>query len=383
MKISIITPSHNTAHLKELEETILSQTHTDWEWVIMLNQGAKYKMSGERGVLSGEIKVIECPFVNDSVGFLKRLACMNATGEVIAEVDHDDLLVKDCLAKVAKAFEDPEVGFVFSQNAKLSKNFRPYMPEYGWTHKKYNWKGKSLYAMDNQPVYPGRLGHIWFAPDHIRAWRKDVYESIGGHDDSLQVCDDLDLMHRLYMVTKFREIPKVLYIYRISGDNTFINKNQLIQEKDRELYDKNIHALAERFADLHNLAKIDMSSNETDFQPGVSYPDNSVGVIVANDSLQYQADPRRFMTEAHRVLAPGGMLLSKTPSTDGRGAFMDPTHVSFWNESSFWYYTRENYARKIRGRRLFRECKLATAYPDEYCKENKIAYVTAHLEKIL
>ena len=28
-----------------------------------------------------------------------------------------------------------------------------------------------------------------------------------------------------------------------------------------------------------------------------------------------------------------------TPSTDGRGAFQDPTHVSFYNENSFWYFT--------------------------------------------
>ena len=33
------------------------------------------------------------------------------------------------------------------------------------------------------------------------------------------------------------------------------------------------------------------------------------------------------------------MLLSLTPSTDGRGAYQDPTHVAFYNENSFWYYT--------------------------------------------
>ena len=27
------------------------------------------------------------------------------------------------------------------------------------------------------------------------------------------------------------------------------------------------------------------------------------------------------------------------PSTDGRGAWCDPTHVSFWNSRSFRYYT--------------------------------------------
>ncbi len=29
-----------------------------------------------------------------------------------------------------------------------------------------------------------------------------------------------------------------------------------------------------------------------------------------------------------------GWFLSQTPSTDGRGAFQDPTHVSMWNSNS-------------------------------------------------
>jgi len=384
MKISIITPSHNPRFLRELEETILKQTYTDWEWVIMLNQGAKFEASGERRAESGEIKIIECPFASDSVGFLKRLACMQATGEIIAEVDHDDLLVPTCLEKLAKAFEDEETGFVYSQNAKLSKNFRPYMSDYGWTHTRFKWQGKSLYAMDNQPVYPGRLGHIWFAPDHIRAWRRDVYEKIGGHDDSLKVCDDLDLMHRLYMATKFKEIPEVLYIYRINGDNTFLNKTDLIQEKDKELYCKNIKGLAERFAEVNGLKVLDLSGlpPTPPFWGLNRIPDNSVGLIIARDTLQYVTDTMQFMAEVHRVLAPGGMLLSETPSTDGRGAFQDPRSASFWNENSFWYYTRANYAKRINNKKMFRECSLATVYLDENCKKNKTPYVVAHLEKI-
>ena len=38
----------------------------------------------------------------------------------------------------------------------------------------------------------------------------------------------------------------------------------------------------------------------------------------------------------------------EVPSTDGRGAWQDPTHVSFWNEHSFWYYTDRNKAQFIR-----------------------------------
>jgi glycosyltransferase involved in cell wall biosynthesis len=368
MKLSIITPTHDITFLKELEASILVQTYQDWEWVILLNHGAEYSATDER------IKIEDCPFESDSVGLLKRIACMQTTGDIIIEVDHDDMLTPDCLEKVANAFEDPLVGFVYSINAKLSKDFRPYGAEYGWSYGFYKWKGQKLYAMDNQPLYPGRLGYIWFAPDHIRAWRKSVYDEIGGHNDSLSVCDDLDLMHRLYLKTKFKEIPEVLYIYRITKNNTFLCKNELIQQTTQKLYNKNILALAERYADLNSLKCV----KQEEIQPGflTKYSDNSIGLIVATDQLNMIEDQRALMTEIHRVLAPGGMLISSTPSTDGPGAFADPRVKSYWNEHSFKYWTQEKYARQINNKRLFRVCRLCTKPIDE------IPHVIAHLEKI-
>ena len=87
-------------------------------------------------------------------------------------------------------------------------------------------------------------------------------------------------------------------------------------------------------------------------------------------------DQKALMTEIHRVLAPGGMLISETPSTDGPGAFANPLAKSFWNELSFKYWTQEKYARQINNKRLFRICKLTTKHIDD------TPHVIAHLEKI-
>jgi len=38
-----------------------------------------------------------------------------------------------------------------------------------------------------------------------------------------------------------------------------------------------------------------------------------------------------------------GYSSNVTPSTDGRAAFADPTHVSFWNVLSWVYYVRDEY----------------------------------------
>ncbi len=398
MKLSIITPSHSSQHLADLEASLIDNTYHNWEWIILLNNGAEYIPP----TIDTRIKVFRSEQNTKSVGALKKEACSLATGEVIVEIDHDDMITPDCLLEIVSAFQaDPEIGFVYSDNAKLSDTFRPYSDQYGWTWKAFHWRGRALFAMNSQPLYPGRFGYIWFAPDHVRAWRKDVYDAVGGHSPELDICDDQDLMHRLYLITKFHHIPKVLYVYRINGKNTWLDRNKDIQEKTVELYQKNIYNLAERFADTNGLMKIDLCGGfskpvgyisidledgdiTADLNNGIPLPDNSCGVVRAHDALEHIKDQQQMMKEIHRVLAPGGLLLSMTPSTDGRGAWQDPTHVSFWNQNSFWYWTRPTQAKYIRNEKhLFRECSLKTYYPSAWHQENQISYVQAHLEKLV
>jgi len=68
----------------------------------------------------------------------------------------------------------------------------------------------------------------------------------------------------------------------------------------------------------------------------------SIEYIRAFDAIEHLKDPIHTMNEAYRVLKDGGIFEIFVPSTDGRGAWQDPTHVSFWNQNSFLYYTIQN-----------------------------------------
>jgi SAM-dependent methyltransferase len=68
------------------------------------------------------------------------------------------------------------------------------------------------------------------------------------------------------------------------------------------------------------------------------WADGSVQRILAMDIIEHLPDKVFTMNEMHRVLAPGGIAEIVVPTTDGPGAFQDPTHVSFWNRRSFLYY---------------------------------------------
>jgi SAM-dependent methyltransferase len=71
---------------------------------------------------------------------------------------------------------------------------------------------------------------------------------------------------------------------------------------------------------------------------GIPFPDSSVDIVRAHDVLEHLPNPLSVMNEIYRVLKPYGLADLRVPSTDGRGAFQDPTHVSYWNQNSFDYY---------------------------------------------
>lgn len=72
------------------------------------------------------------------------------------------------------------------------------------------------------------------------------------------------------------------------------------------------------------------------------WPDNSVDEILAYDIIEHLPDKIHTMNEMWRVLKPNKEVKIRVPTTEGTGAFQDPTHVSFWNRRSFLYYTADN-----------------------------------------
>lgn len=72
------------------------------------------------------------------------------------------------------------------------------------------------------------------------------------------------------------------------------------------------------------------------------WADSSVDGIRAHDILEHLPSKIHTMNEAWRVLKHGAEFHIVVPTTDGRGAWQDPTHVSFWTPNDFWYYEYGN-----------------------------------------
>ena len=420
--ISIITPTHYPYWLAETWKSLKDQPG-QWEWIVVCNsrEGVPEQCSV---LVSTVLDIVEHDervrvLTNErrwtGIGERKRDAFLRAGGEILLELDHDDLLAPGALAEVEAAFADPDVNFVYSDWIDFAHD--------GYSQVTYNiglnnWAayGFKFYEAEMAGVRPGRyravrsfepsaisISQIYWAPNHVRAWRRSAYEAAGGHDVALAVCDDHDLVCRTYLLPsgRFQRISKPLYLYRVSGANTWLKEQALITRKTAEIRDKYLEQLVLRECQHRGWNAVDIGSERgqkhlgwksLDITPGSQidivadltkrwpFEDGELGAIRAHDVIEHLPDKQHTMNEIWRCLRPGGWLLSMTPSTDGRGAFMDPTHCSYWNSNAFWYWTRDEQARFIHNDKVrFKEIYLGEIFPSKWHEENKVPYVRADL----
>ena len=156
--------------------------------------------------------------MSGNVGALKRQLCDRAIGPVLLELDHDDILTPDCLAEVAAAIADPaQPVFVYSDFVQFWPDHTSHVfkTKDGWETYPFEYGDRLYTAMRAFEPTPSSLRQIYYAPNHVRAWTQAAYTAVGGHDPELPVCDDHDLICRMYLAgVIFRHIPKVLYLYR-------------------------------------------------------------------------------------------------------------------------------------------------------------------------
>lgn len=398
LTFSIITPSHKYQdYLIELYNSLEKQSYCNWEWVLFLSKNFEKDLIPKNIIENPKVRIYNDCEEDSSIGSIKKKAFSYGFGDILVEVDHDDILTEDCLEELNIAFQDEEVGFVYSNNAiyQTDGEFIPYSSSFGWEFEKFKWNNLDLVSMKTFEPSSHSLSFIWFAPDHVRSWRSSVYRNLGGHNENYNVCDDLELLIKTYLNSKMFHIKKVLYIYRITGQNTFIEKSNDIQLKNLELHNQYAQLLAEKDCESKGLIKVDIGGGLYpregyltidmqdadichDLNDGIPLPDNSVGVLNASHIIEHLRDPFKIMSEIHRVLDHGGWAFIEVPSTDGRGAWQDPTHVSFWNENSFHYYTKRSKAQYIRNNKVkFCSMMLKT----DWWIEN-VAVVKTHLVAI-
>jgi glycosyltransferase involved in cell wall biosynthesis len=397
-RVSVFTPSHNPRWLAEAYESLRAQTFTDWEWIVLLNSKTPSWKPVED---DPRVLVRRAPPTAHGIGGLKRAACELTSGEILVELDHDDRLSSNCLAELVEAFRDPSIVFAYSDFAQINDDGTPnhdrFDAGYGWVYTPGEVDGVVYDRCHVLEPSPHNLGYIWYAPNHVRAFRRDTYLEVGGYTDGLAFLDDQELISRMYLAGEFRQLTRCLYFQRVHGKNTQSQRgiNEAIQEQTVVYYREFIEQMALAWAKRRGLRCLRLRTpiaigHEPDeryedlvvdpHNPRIAADDDTVALIKAVDVLQRIPNRAQIFNEAYRALTHAGLIITHTPSTDGRGAFQDPSHTTFYNENSFMYLTQAGLREAIPDLTArLQVSHLRTFYPTQTHVDMQIPYVEANL----
>ena len=204
-KVSVLMPIWNTReeHLREAMESILNQTFSDFEYLILNDSPDNTKL--DEIVASYNDPRIRYARNEKNVGITpsRNKLLQMAEGEYIAIFDHDDISEPTRLEKqVAYLDAHPEIGVVGSWVQEFPS-------------------GKLVRHLENDEEI--RMGLMWgcVVPHSAAMVRRSVLEQHGiAYEERFSPSEDYALWCRLIPHTQFHYLPEVLFRYRMHANNT-------------------------------------------------------------------------------------------------------------------------------------------------------------------
>jgi hypothetical protein len=251
--VTVFTPAYETGDkIYRPFRSLKEQTYTNWEWIIVDDSdddGKTFKMLCNVAKKDHRIQVFKPWEHSGIIGKVKNWACSLGKGHILVELDHDDELTDYALDYVVKGFRQfPEAGFLYTDCAEIYENGTSHTYRKGWafgygSYSDVEYKGKLYKSGSAGNLNAKAIRHIVSSPNHIRAWRKSFYESIGGHNKELHVGDDYEIMVRTFLKTRMIRVPELCYIQYISN-TAQQTRNKDIHRHVRSMrghYDRMIH----------------------------------------------------------------------------------------------------------------------------------------------
>ena len=199
--ISAIMPTYNSmSYLKEAIDSVLAQTFTDWELIIVDDGSTDGTTALLAQYTDPRIRVFELD-ENRGPARARNVALGFACGKYIAPCDSDDISLPERFAKeVAYLESHPEIHVVASQMKYFRRNEPP--------------QPRILYPEDPTAIQRrfarGRMA-VPFPAAMIRSW---CFDRFGPFREELRTAEDLEWFLRIRRSCNFRVLPEFLYLYR-------------------------------------------------------------------------------------------------------------------------------------------------------------------------
>ena len=202
IKFSIVVPLYNTPErfLREMIESVQTQTYADWELCMADGSDAQHKIVGDIcHTYVDQDQRIRYQKLDQNLGISGNTnACLEmASGEYIGLFDHDDLLHPAALFEMMRTIERTGADFIYTDECTFSQ------------------KPEDAYLYHFKPDYaPDSLrGNNYIC--HFTVFKRSLLEETGMFESECDGSQDHDMVLRLTeKAHRIAHIPEVLYFWR-------------------------------------------------------------------------------------------------------------------------------------------------------------------------
>lgn len=288
--ISVIMPTYDTPprYLRAAIRSVREQIYPHWELCVADDASPNAEV---RAILSEEaereprIKLTFCA-QHGHICAATNAALALASGELVAFLDHDDLLPAHALLVLARTLErHPHLDILYTDEDRIDAEGRRYAPYF-----KAEWDPELLLAQN--------------CISHLAVFRRRLVEQVGGMREGYEGAQDYDLALRASAATtaeRIRHIPHVLYHWRV-----FPKSSSFLHSAPRRTVDAARRALADHLGSREIKAEIAESpaSGYFEIRPAPPQPWPAVTLVVAAanaDQGGHLADELRRATDYPRL----------------------------------------------------------------------------------
>lgn len=205
--ISVVMPVYNTpaAWLEQAIASVTAQWHARWE-LVCVDDGSTdpgtVDILARHAAADSRITLVRTA-TNGGIAKATNAGITAAAHDIVAFMDHDDVLEPSALHAMATAFLREEVDFAYSDEVVTDENTDHFL----------EFSARPALSFDYY------LCHPYFV--HLVACRKALIGAAGGFDESLPVSQDVDFVLRaLERARAVAHVPLFLYRWRTHRTST-------------------------------------------------------------------------------------------------------------------------------------------------------------------
>lgn len=206
VSVCIITYNRES-YLKEAIDSVISQTFSDWELIIVDNGSSDNSVDGIIKPYASKDSRIRLFLNNDNrIAYSRNFALSKCSGKYVAILDSDDVWMDINKLEEQSRFLENHTDYVLLGGLGIMID------------NKGNEKGKLTRLIEDADIRKKMLSYDNFIHSSVMFVREKVL-NCGGYDESLSIADDYELWLRLGCVGKFANLSKEIVKYRIHNNN--------------------------------------------------------------------------------------------------------------------------------------------------------------------